>query len=110
MPISLSSLLDEPISPLHEAMIKVVEKRNKFQIPLEQRSEEARGAKLVEKKIRLEFFKSPHKICVLRPGQVVVALEYMFDKTSEKYLNKMTSLLYISRYFKQILTAKKVKK
>lgn len=105
---SLNSLLDEPIWPLHEAMIELVEKENNIKIPLERRSEEARGAKLVERKIRIEYMRPPHKIALLDPNRILGALQYMFDFSNEKYRNKMISLLYISRYFKQILTNKKV--
>ena len=107
---TLNSLIDEPIEPLHEEMIRMVEKLTNTTIPLEKRSEQARGARLVEQKIRVEYFRSPYETLFLSEKQVLGALKYMFDSTTETYRNKMTSLLYISRYFRQILTAKKVKK
>lgn len=104
---SLSSLLDEPISQLHEEMIKIMEEKTGIVVGPDRRPAEAKAAKLVEDKIRLEYFRPPHKILFLDPNVLLGSLEYMFDKTSEKYRNKMTSMSYISRYFRQILTEKK---
>lgn len=104
---SLSSLLDEPISQLHEEMLKIMEKKTGTIVGPDRRSAEAKAAKLVEDKIRLEYFRPPHEIILLDQNIILNSLEYMFDKTSEKYRNKMISMSYISRYFRQILTEKK---
>jgi len=102
---ALLDLLDP--SPITSLMFNTLKRLTGLQRLTGDLKEELRAAYILEKKIRLEFMRPPHKCLFLNEEMIVWAIENIFERATPEQKGKMTNFTYISRNFKRILAPKK---